>query len=154
MGEIIIPNPHINDSWTRRHAHTAGDCAMFMPTIDLWGLTAQSHPKVVELCAGDGPWAKAFADAGWNPQDITCIDIARTNTPLIDGAKWLHWDLDALAQGIIEDRELPDDVLEYKGRFDIVFLTYGFGISYKDILCEYFVRKNGFICSEAVFRFK
>ncbi len=102
-----------------------------------------SHPTAIDLCAGDGSIARILVDLGWNPDDITCIDLHRSRNPLVTDVRWLHWDLEALLETINDSGPLPGVVEGYKGYFDIAILAQGnmgIGMTGINTLLQFFVR--------------
>jgi len=121
-------------------------------------ISPERFPLAVDLFAGDGSWARRLIDRGWAAENITCIDIAKTETPLVDGVNWLYLDLAVLAR--VTDRgHLYGQVDQLRGRFDLAFMSYGALSAYRalgtaDNLCGFFIRKGGIAYAEGVFKFK
>ena len=158
--EIVIQSPKGNQDPQRRYTssdinipgfkHATGDnegkdLAGFLKA-DIF--SPQDFPKVVDLFAGDGSWAQRLVSSGWKTEDITCIDRAQTETPLVGGLNWHYWDLALLARVIKDGNIMPDEVLGLKGKFDLAFLS--FGACYlpstaasPDDFCGFFLRNGG-----------
>ena len=121
-------------------------------------ISPERFPLAVDLFAGDGSWAKRLVDNGWAPANITCVDIARTETPLVDGVNWLYLDLAALAH-VANRGHLHGQVGQLRGRFDLAFSSFGAISTYgaedtADILCGFFIRRGGIAYAEGDFKLK
>jgi hypothetical protein len=162
--EILIDSPaENNDIWRR---FTSGvplvgtEAARFATEdsqLDQWladGLIDPVRfPRAVDLFAGDGSWAHRLVERGWKAEDVTCIDMARTNTPLVDGVDWVHLDLDLMAQTMMRNERLSAEVNNLRGKFDLAFMSYGRFYMYRggdvaDDLAAFFVRKGGLVYVE------
>lgn len=131
MPEIIIQDPLINTDPLKDHAYRAMgryEIKQLMGVWDRCGISPEICPVVADVCAGDGGWARILTDNGWRPENITCIDRKRTETPLVAGVNWEYWDVEELGTEILLGRPLPDAVKLYENRFDLVLLVNG-GIS-------------------------
>jgi hypothetical protein len=90
-------------------------------------ITPKTHPLVCDLCSGNGGMVALINNLGWKEKNIACIDKHKPEkgSELALGAKWLFWDLNRLAENIINNSPLSKTVLEQKGKFDLVILAYG-----------------------------
>ena len=149
MPEIIITNPLLNRDVLRAHSYDTGITGMretFPLLLSRQGVTPVTYPRAIDLCAGDGSFARILVDNGWDETNMACVDMFCTSTPLVPRAKWLYWDLESLYSAIVLDKPIPAEVLEYQHQFDIAILWNGglFGRAV-DIVCEYLVRSEGYI---------
>jgi hypothetical protein len=144
--EIVIANPRLNTDSYRRWSY-GSDPEGFRSVLAIKGITPISHPKAVDLCAGDGSFARMLVENGWNEEDITCVDRFHTTTPLVSQSTWLYWDLRALASAVMQQLPIPTEVASYRHQFDVAVLMQGEKMDWgeEDIVCEYLVRPGGYI---------
>ena len=152
MGELIIENPVNNGNFYRRYAF---ESLHFRPNfyrfLDLKEITPKTHPKVVDLCAGDGSISKLLTDKGWNPRDLTCVDLYKSPTPLVNGVTWRYWDLEELADHLKILRDIPAQILDLQNTFDFVVLWNGFlRRETETSVCKFFVRLDGETFMDAI----
>ena len=159
MAEIIIPDPEINTNPWRRYTYSSEGIRLLIPSqLSHEGITPQTHPQVVDLCAGDGSIARILADNGWSLSIITCIDKLVSPTPLVEGVRWLYWDLRELAKSVIGDVSLPTEVVKKRNSFDVVCLwsgidedeTKNIGWLERKIICDFFVKPTGYISTDVL----
>ena len=146
--EIIIGHPGLNRDNFRSYSYdNQNDPEGFRGLLELNRVTPSTHPRAIDLCAGDGSFARMLVDNGWQEEDMTCVDIARTETPLVPKATWLFWDVEALSLAILKYTEIPPEIAVYKHRFDIAILMQGEGFydEKENAVCKYLVRPNGYI---------
>lgn len=111
-------------------------------------VTPETHPKVVELAAGDGPIAKLLVKRGWRPENITCVDRDESPNPMVPGVKWMYIDLPTLYEEYIRKNLNPEpEILAMKGAFDLVsFCNTGWDMPHlEEKLAEYFKRPSGYV---------
>ncbi|MDO8619386.1 MAG: hypothetical protein Q7R49_05605 [Candidatus Daviesbacteria bacterium] len=126
MLDIIIDNPRINTDERRGFSYSRDKSGIKLLSLALESkdITPSSHPTAADLCAGDGSWARMLLDHGWDESNLTCIDSAKSPTPLVPGANWLYWDLEALSTRLFLKKSLPEEILSKQHTFDIVFTLY------------------------------
>lgn len=158
---IIINSPYRNTDRYRRYTspdHTAapyfaagGDTSydIWIPELVKSGkVTAEKFPRAVDLFAGDGSWARRLIDNGWKPENITCIDIYVSPTPLVEGVNWRHMNLVALYEALKKRAILPTEVESLRGGWDLTTMSYGSvlygGDQYSDKrISRFFTRPKG-----------
>lgn len=149
--EIIIREPQDNEDPTRGWSYNCGSFGMILPaSLKLHGITPATHPRIVDLWAGDGSCARIFVENGWQEPNIVCIDMYRSPTPLVPRAQWRYWDLRKLGYVIPYKEFLPPEVLAFKEQFDIAVSMFSYGRpESENAICELLVRKGGFVmCNE------
>ncbi len=142
MAEILITDPFINESCGKSYSSGVGR----KTTLELLrkhNLSPNTHPRVVDLCAGEGSWAKILIERGWDPNHIVCIDRRRPENPPPEGVKWEYWDLRALATSLRNRTPLPKEVAVYRRSFDLAVMTYGLGSREGRPLFKFFVKPQG-----------
>jgi hypothetical protein len=146
---IIIENPSHNPDaidytqWSYRNPITNSE---IIRRLQADGIHPNTHPKAVDLYAGDGSIARILSEQGWNPQDITCIDLYLPNDPLVPNAQWIHLNLDNLYHAQQLDQPLPPEAELLRDQFDAVFMSASYiGIDHSDKVCEFFVKPDGYI---------
>lgn len=169
--DIVISDPQENRDKQRRYTSLIS-CLPGFPVatgdkegLDLSRFTAEGiispdkFPLVVDLFAGDGSWAEKLVARGWKAESITCIDKAKTLTPLVAGVNWHYWDLALLARAIKSEVTFHEEVAKLMGRFDLAFMS--FGACYipstaagPDNVCSFFVRKGGLVYVEGDLKLK
>lgn len=151
MTEVVITNPEFNFNHRTGYSYYdkfAHDIVRRQLKAGR-GINPQTHPKVADVCAGDGSWARIFIDNGWKPEDILCIDQFRSRVSLIEGVAWRYWDVAELGVRLLTgDAAIPNEVLEWQGKFDIVVLINS-GINHGIVqeVCRFLVRSQGQILS-------
>ncbi len=132
---------------------------IFTKLVDSGTIGPEKYPRALDLYAGDGSWARRFVEHGWDPQNVTCIDRDRTETPLVPEARWIYMDLFYLAEFLREHYRLPAGAEALRHRWDLVASSYG-AIVAKDpradqlLLAQFFVRKKGAMIVERDFSVK
>lgn len=143
--EILITDPTINQDehtgWSYNDIRLRNSLQRRLASAKV---TPVSHPSVADLCSGKGAIASMFADLGWNPENITCIDRAVPKRLYIEGAAWRYWDLAALGETLTLDRPIPPEIRKYQHTFDVVTLYLGF-IRNEEVLCNFLVREGGIV---------
>lgn len=151
MSEIIISNSGLNEDPYRDFSYRIQEENF---RHSLFGqlmherVTPITHPKAVDLCAGDGCLARILVDNGWKEANLTCIDRYKSPTPLVPDARWFYWDLEQLYLHLERRLSLPEEVLSFRHQFDIAMLWlggFGLGESGRELLCKYFVKPKGYI---------
>lgn len=167
---IIIHDPKINTAGTRRFTSPrqiddesyGGDeyyDAMFAGLVERGEITPEQFPRALDFFAGDGSWARRFVENGWDPQNITCVDIARTETPLVPGARWIYMDLVKLVD-YIKTGWVPGEAEVFRHKWDLVAACYGVmngymaDIASETLLAQFFVRKRGAMIVQRDFSIK
>jgi len=113
--------------------------------LDEQGISFDTHPQVVDLCAGDGSIAALMVERGWSPRQITNIDLYETSTPLVDGCNWKYLDLGALAWAIECGDSINHEVTRLRHKFNVVTLVQGFlGEEHEESVVNYFLKPGGF----------
>ncbi len=152
MSEIHISHPTVNPTYYERRRES-----YVRPRHAQWTLeaarrnnvTPTSHPRLVDCGAGDGQMAYAFVEAGWNPNNTTCIDKFASPDALVPEASWHYIDLQELGYALRNNQKIPTEVQKLKGQFDIVIDMLNdregdLGLT----ICNFFVRKGGFIYTD------
>lgn len=148
MPEIIIRNPILNpDELFRSYSYDTKEIREGMSEFLARKITKESHPKAIDLCAGDGSYARILVDNGWKGQNMTCVDRFRTRTPLVKDAVWRYWDLEQMAHELQLRQPMPEEITLLKGSFDIAFFWFSRFIKKEDrlLVCRYLVRPDGYI---------
>jgi hypothetical protein len=122
-------------------------------------ITPQSHPRALELFAGDGPIAEYLYKQGW--RNITCIDFEKSDTHFeASGVAWKYVDLEELLVSI-NMHEIPHEIDSLEHSFDIVSATFALRPGKTDLfdmfipdrdimdLCEFFAKPGALIFSGA-----
>jgi len=146
--EIIIKHPRENTEHFRDFSYTHPRLSQkrFEELCMKRGITPVTHPKVCDLFAGQGAMSFILKKHGWRFEDITCIDKHCPNLDerLVGKVQWVFWDLKELTKALIEKVNLANDVLAYKGRFDLVVMAYN-GIlpsKWEPFLVEFFAKNK------------
>lgn len=132
---------------------------IFAQLVETKVVTPETYPRALDLYAGDGSWARRFVEHGWDPQNVTCIDRARTETPLVQDARWIYMDLIVLSEFLRQHYRLPSGAEALRHRWDLVASSYG-AILAEDpradqlLLAQFFVRKKGAMIVERDFSVK
>ncbi len=147
--KVTIENPELNpiDQGLRRWTYELGNRTKkrFVEHLKEDGVTPLTHPKAIDLCAGDGSMAQILIENGWSPKNITCVDQFVTKTPLADGAKWKYINLGALASSLKIEEDLEPEIVQMKGNYDIVTLVQGhMGRVEEQAIVKFFTKPNGF----------
>jgi len=147
LGELIITNPRLNRSNQRDYTYLSDRNMYFRKAIpeDVQSAGISSEKaKILDICAGNGSGGRILTDAGFDPKNIVCVDTHKPNPNLIEGCTWKHWDMKELVSRLCFDQEVPDEISEYRGKFDVV-LTLQTRLDRIDerIIGEYFVKKGG-----------
>ena len=110
------------------------------------GITPETHPKAVDLYAGDGSLAKILVKNGWQEENMTCIDMSRSHSPLVRKANWLFWNLDSLDEALQSGVKIPTEVSQTSGQFDIS-LIYATPMSKEGLetIGNFFTKRGGYI---------
>ncbi|MFC1790734.1 hypothetical protein ACFLZP_04610 [Patescibacteria group bacterium] len=108
-------------------------------------ITPQSHPRAVELFAGDAPHAAIMTRLGWRARDIVCIDYRRSRDPLVRGVQWRYYDLHHLSLALMVDGEIPGSILSLRQQGDVVIAINQWWRSKEtlDQLVNFFCRRGG-----------
>ncbi len=117
MAQIEIKNPLINRSIPDWLENSPWILQGALAILNNAGVDSLSHPRLIELCAGNGLASAAFHAAGWS--EITCVDQYLPTFPRVQ-AKWLHWDLNVLSQKLQNQIPLPDKVNLHREQYDLV----------------------------------
>jgi len=160
--EIIIAEPKFNHDPHSSYSYTDRDMRDFdkLRNFRKYGITSETHPKAIDICAGDGSWARILCDNGWKEENILCVDRYKSGSPLVSGVESNYWDINALGKRLFLEHDqtfsaymrrllsgqIPPEVLEKKGVFDLAVL--GFGTlkqSLEEEVCNFFVRPKGHI---------
>lgn len=146
--EIVIREPQLNKDPYRDWTTHTWENKDFPKYALKMGVSPSTHPRVADLCAGNGRWAVRFVQNGWLPENITCIDQAIPNPTLVEGLSWLHWNLRELGWRIKTGKPIPEGVERLKGTLDCVVTSsggIGFGLPDEGLVCEFLARNGAFI---------
>lgn len=148
--KIIVSNPNINTDAYRNFSEFGFENTHFPRIIKERGIYATTHPRAVDLAAGNSPWSVRLINNGWLAENITCIDIAIPDSPFIEGLKWLYWDTNELGHTLASSRPcvLPDEVEKLKEAFDIIVTSYGgigVGFRHDELVCDFLAKDKAFI---------
>lgn len=150
MSEVLIRRPQINkeeERWRRFSSHEGRKSAERWMNLEFpeHRINPMTHPNVIELAAGDGPIAWLLVNRGWKAENITCVDMYMSPSPMIPRAKWVYLNLSALYDHIWDRTDPEYEVLQMKGIFDLVtFCNSGKGIGDEEQIAEYFKRPGGY----------
>lgn len=150
--EILIPNPKINKDKNRAYSYKDPEImSVISDQIKCFHVSFTTHPRLVDLCSGDGSIAQMMTELGWQPKNITCIDQCVSPTPVVQGVHWEYMDLKNLAFTIRRNEPLPPQVEQYRRAFDVVteWLGYADPRDFAD-LYRFFARQGGFILNEGI----
>lgn len=148
---IIINEPYPNVDRHRRYSEGSSSVQgrWIVDLVESGEVTPEAFPKAIDLFAGDGSWARRLTQHGWIPEDITCVDIYESPTPLVQGVIWKYMDLLALWRAIKNNVVLPKEVQDLEGKWDLTTMSYGAGL-YEDgdrdselIISNFFTRPGG-----------
>jgi hypothetical protein len=150
--EIVIAEPAINHDNYRSYAYEDSTFrSVFQTGLDRRGINPATHPMALDLCAGDGSLARILVDKNWDFGNITCVDRFRTTTPLQEGVNWRYWDLKSLGYSIIDGKELPEEILNFQHKFDVVLLWNGnFTKEVDEAVCRFFAHQGSIIFSDHI----
>lgn len=152
--KVVIDRPTINmlDECYRRWSYT--DCEarkIADQLIEDHNLNPDSHPKVIELCAGDGSVLANLRERGWNPENMTAVDKHISPDALVP-CEWLYADLEKFDILLAEKdlKEINDSgLMPYRGQFDAGFLVQGHFMDHGDSwqaarrVTQFFVKEGG-----------
>lgn len=143
MKEIVISHPDINMDPFKSWSHDNPDLREAIVTDLVWnGVTPATHPKAVDLCAGDGSCAAILTSTGWNANNITCIDISRSTSPLVTGVTWQYLDLGELGWRLKGGHQIPESLQPLHHGFDVAMLWFGY-LRYEQELFDFFLKPGG-----------
>src|SRR3989344_9234795 len=123
--EIVVSNPGPNKDAFSSWSYPGGKFIL-EPQFEIKKITPVTHPKVADLCAGDGSVARILKEMGWKEEDILCIDEARSTTPLVEHVAWKYWNLSELGYALRGDKVISPEIQQHKGRFDMVLMFQGY----------------------------
>ncbi|GAB4158524.1 MAG: hypothetical protein Fur003_2330 [Candidatus Dojkabacteria bacterium] len=146
---IVIYSPQINPEdkmfrqWSLQpDSGNINEIPLLLSTLKV---SPDTHPRVCDLCAGDGAVSTILVSNGWLPENITCIDFYKPADNLAQGSKWLYLDLRLLAQYIKLGTPIPPEIEALKGTFDFTILVRGMlRDQEQEAVCKYFTREGGF----------
>lgn len=129
--EIIIENPEVNQVIHRGYGVSIDQEYL----TDILGVTPQSHPMAIILCAGIGLEGKQLRELGWDQENITFVDLFRpdpdeltkNDIEWVTESSWLFWDINDLETAIRDKGQLNPNILSHKGAYDFVLLSFPFG---------------------------
>lgn len=111
----------INQDVLRRYTYNNGFAKSIVTRlIDSFGVNKDTHPRVLDLAAGDGSVAAILSEMGWDERQIVCIDKYESPTPLVKSVKWLYEDLELVASVLSDDKEPSKQLQRIHQGFDIV----------------------------------
>lgn len=150
--KVLIENPPVNSeydrlnlTYLRRYSSHEYNSPTFQRLFDQ-DVAPQTHPRVLELGAGDGPAAEFCIGKGWIPTNIICLDKVKSLTPLVAGVSWKYVNLLRLNEAL-EGEVIPGDIADMRGVFDIVFADQiddpRLPKSALNRITQFFVRKDG-----------
>ena len=144
MGEIIISNPPISSDFFRNHTgESRWDQKQLQRNIALGGISPNEFPRIADFCSGNLYAAKVFVDNGWNPQDVTGVDIKIPDAAAVSEAQMKYWDLVVLSKVINKHQMIPYDVVKYKESFYLIILSVPGVVTHVSELLRYFLRIGG-----------
>lgn len=149
MKEVLRAKPRINRDDQRSWSYASGeDAKMYIAKSwpEAGEVSPLTHPKIADLCAGDGSVAGIFCESGWDPRNILCVDRYRSLTPVVQGVTWGYWDVTELGRRLLHKGSIPPEVSQYQGLFDIVVHDLsGIRRELRQVVCDYLVRPGGLI---------
>lgn len=126
--EIIISHPELNTGSGAGfcYEHPQLPRRRFAELCAHRGITPATHPLVCDLFAGTGGMAAIVCQHGWLPANFTHIDKYRPGQDREEKGQgqWLFWDLWELGKALAHQEPLPEEVLAYQGKFDLVVSAY------------------------------
>ncbi len=146
--EIVIQHPEKNTTSFRDFSYTHPGLSQrrLEELCAKQGITPATHPKVCDLFAGEGAMSFILKAHGWQYENITCIDNQRPNRiyPLVGKVQWRFWDLRELTKALMHQEYLPEEVLAYKGKFDLVVMVYNTALpsDWEPFLVEFFAKNK------------
>lgn len=114
-------------------------------------ISPKTHPKLVDVFSGEQGAVIPFIKAGWQKQNITCIDKGMPVGEKQAGTT-LTWDLAALESALKNNETLPAEVKAHKGQYDIFTAFYaaieeGYGAFYSGdflaTIADFLLKKGG-----------
>lgn len=156
--KIFVLNPQPNTSPNRRFSLASWENTSFPEYMKLYKIYPTTHPNAIDLASGDGPWAKRLIANGWETKNITCVDIAIPNPPVIEGLTWIYWDLEAFGDYLQHKGygfEFPPEIEAYRGAFDVVTSSYagrkGMGLRNGHLVSNFFAKEGALIWEDMGF---
>lgn len=145
--EIVIPHPKENTDVFRSYSH--GNPEIIREISQLFkhfNVTPATHPRVIDLCSGDGSIARMVIDMGWQSKNMTCVDLYISPTPLVHGVTWEYMNLETLAFALKWEIPLPNQIQKLHHAFDVVTEMQGY-VYPQDItlVSNFFARPQGYI---------
>ncbi len=140
------PNDEILRRWT--YSVDGGSMRSFIiEYLNSKKINPSTHPKVMDLCSGDGSLAAILIENGWNPSNITCVDLFKSPSPLIYGVNWKYLNISHdLVLKVRNGQGVKKEFSLLEHSFDLVTLFQGYERSdIEQEACEYFVKSSGFI---------
>ncbi|MBN1263354.1 MAG: hypothetical protein JW991_03270 [Candidatus Pacebacteria bacterium] len=141
--EVLLPRKNLDPF--RRESLNDREAGLLKALLAEYGVTSETHSRVVELFAGDAPHALMMANLGRDVRNIVCVDRYLPVEPLVEGVKWRHLDLFQLSEALIFGEPLPQSVinLQYKGDVVIAINEWWRNRETFDNVVDYFCRPGG-----------
>lgn len=123
--EIIIQHPKLNTNRYRQFSFSANHKDHVDWLLQKEQITHNTHPYALDLCAGNLSGSWIFSQLLWPIQDITAIDIATPNLPIIRGVRMLYVDVNAFGKTLhYKNQDIPSKLLPLKHHFNIILSSY------------------------------
>lgn len=106
---LLISNPPLNDNWETWFFIEDGNelTGLFKLALEEHHISPHSHPRVLELFAGDAPISYLLDKWGWT--DFTCIDWKQSKVALAPPPKrWVYMDLDVMLRRLFMGGDLSE----------------------------------------------
>lgn len=136
--------------WFRRYSYEKDETReMIEEFVRVYRLSPETHPRVLDLHAGDGSFAGILKRLGWPENQMVCLDKYKSPDPLVQGVRWIYVDTSPFTYELMNNNTISYNALSvFKESFDIVgaFQT-DLNPDYEEKLCRFFARSGGFIFS-------
>ena len=143
--EIIINSPRLNPDYLASRTYQY-DQSLVANKIVGADISPVTHPKAIDLFAGNGSVARLLSEGEWKEENIVCVDLCQPKNPLVERAQWCYWDLIQLLKAISHPESIPEEISQFRRCFDIVAIAQGpITSSDVEVLGGYFKSKDGVI---------
>lgn len=151
-GLIVIQHPMLNspDNLIDYTTPKTTLSKLLVEHMKASGILPELYPYAVDLFAGNAPISEMLVQQGWLAKNVTCIDQFLPTKPRVDGAIWNSWNLGMLGVCLERHETLPQEVEQYRGKYDLAIATQ----AHQDQQClsnlmDFFVRPGGFAYTDS-----